>query len=167
MRGGSRDTDFLLAWADGNPPYAARDYTISSMEGSADTLAHKIPEKDVKSSWVSASENPIGEKLAQPPIAKLQGPFSVNGATGAALSRARRMRCEQEDETAPLGRTFARDADKANAFSKLSRYETSIERQIYRALHELERRQAARSGAAVTPPQVVDVDVSGIPEGAG
>ena len=84
-----------------------------------------------------------------------------------ALSRARRIRSEQENETATLGRTFARDADRSNAFSKLSRYETSIERQIYRALHELERRQAARSGAAVTPPQVVDVDVSGIPEGAG
>jgi hypothetical protein len=83
---------------------------------------------------------------------------------GEALSRARRMRSEQENETAALGRTFARDADKANAFSKLSRYETSLERQIYRALHELERRQAARGGAVVTPPQVVDVDVSGIPE---
>ena len=44
------------------------------------------------------------------------------------LSRARRMRSEQEDETATLGRTFARDADRANAFSKLSRYETAIER---------------------------------------
>ena len=83
-----------------------------------------------------------------------------------ALSRARRIRSEQEDETVTLGRTFARDADRANAFSKLSRYEASIERQIYRALHELERRQAARSGAAPTPPQVVDVDVSGIPGGA-
>ena len=66
-----------------------------------------------------------------------------------ALSRARRMRSEQEDETATLGRTFARDADRANAFSKLSRYETAIERQLYRALHELERRQAARRGAAL------------------
>jgi hypothetical protein len=82
-----------------------------------------------------------------------------------ALSRARRMRSEQEDETATLGRTFARDADKANAFAKLSRYETAIERQLYKALHELERRQAAHHGGSVPPPQVVDVDVSGIPEG--
>jgi hypothetical protein len=86
---------------------------------------------------------------------------------GEALSRARRMRSEQEDETATLGRTFARDADKANAFSKLSRYETTTERLIYRALHELERRQAGRSGAAPTTPQVLDVDVSGLAEGAG
>ena len=84
-----------------------------------------------------------------------------------ALERVRRMRGEQEDETATLGRTFARDADRANAFSKLSRYETPIQRALYRALHELERRQATRRGAAVTPPQVLDVDVSGIPEETG
>ena len=84
---------------------------------------------------------------------------------GEALSRAKRMRSEQEDETATLGRTFARDADKANAFSKLSRYETAIERQLYKALHELERRQAARQGGSIPPPRVVDVEISGIPEG--
>jgi hypothetical protein len=81
------------------------------------------------------------------------------------LSRARRMRSEQEAETATLGRTFARDADSANAFFKLSRYETAIERQLYKALHELERRQAARNGGSVPQPQVVDVDVLGMPAG--
>jgi hypothetical protein len=34
---------------------------------------------------------------------------------GEALSRARQMRKEQENEKATLGRTFARDADRANA----------------------------------------------------
>jgi hypothetical protein len=66
-----------------------------------------------------------------------------------------------------LGLAFIRDANGANAFSKLSRYETAIERHLYRALHELERRQATRRGAAVTPPQVLDVEVSGIPEDTG
>jgi hypothetical protein len=85
-----------------------------------------------------------------------------------ALERARRMRrSAQQDETATLGRTFARDADGANAFSKLSRYETAIERQLYRALHELERHQAARLGGNVQAPLAVDVDVSGIPGGDG
>ena len=83
-----------------------------------------------------------------------------------ALSRAREQRREQETETAMLGRTFTRDADKVNAFSKLSRYETTLERGLYKALHELERRQAARQGtSSVPPPAVLDVDVSGIPEG--
>jgi hypothetical protein len=61
---------------------------------------------------------------------------------------------------------FARDADKTNAFSKLSRYETTIERGLYKALHELQRLQAARAAAgSVSPPLAVDVDISGIPEG--
>jgi hypothetical protein len=51
--------------------------------------------------------------------------------------------------------------------SKHSRYETTIERQPNRALHELERRRATRRGAALTPPQVFDVEVSGMPEERG
>ena len=51
-------------------------------------------------------------------------------------------------------------------FSKSFRYETAIERQLYRALHQLERRQAAQRGAALTPAQVLDVEVSGMPEEA-
>jgi hypothetical protein len=83
-----------------------------------------------------------------------------------ALSRARQFRNEQKAEAATLGRTFARDADKANAFSKLSRYETTIERGLYKALHELQRLQATRAAAgSVSPPMAIDVDVSGIPEG--
>lgn len=83
-----------------------------------------------------------------------------------ALQRAQEMRVKQDAENTALGRTFARDADSANAFSKLSRYETAIERGLYKALHELQRLQAARAAAgSVPPPVAVDVDISGIPEG--
>jgi hypothetical protein len=80
-----------------------------------------------------------------------------------ALSKAQEIKAKQDAETATLGRTFIRDADKANAFSKLSRYETAIERSLYKALHELQRRRAARLAEGnVPPPMVVDVDVSGV-----
>ena len=83
-----------------------------------------------------------------------------------ALEKAEEMRVKRNAEATTLGRTFARDADKTNAFSKLSRYETTIERGVYKALHELQRLQAARVAAgSVSPPLAVDVDVSGIPEG--
>ena len=82
-----------------------------------------------------------------------------------ALQRAQEMRVKQDAENTALGRTFARDAHSANAFSKLSRYETAIERSLYKALHELQRLQAARAAAgSVPPPVAVDVDISGIPE---
>ena len=42
----------------------------------------------------------------------------------------------------------------------LSRYEVTLERSLYKALHELQRRQAAREGQAVPLPEAVDVAVS-------
>jgi hypothetical protein len=43
---------------------------------------------------------------------------------------------------------------------KIGRYEAAAERSLYKALHELQRLQAARQGQAVTPPAVLDVDVT-------
>jgi hypothetical protein len=81
-----------------------------------------------------------------------------------ALSKVREMKeAKQDTETATLGGTFTRDADKANAFSKLSRYEAGIERSLYKALHELQRLQATRRAESNVPlPVAVGVDVSGI-----
>jgi hypothetical protein len=79
-----------------------------------------------------------------------------------ALSKAQEIKAKQDAETATLGRTFIRDADKANAFSKLSRYETTIERSLYRALHELQRLQATRRTEGDEPlPAATDVDIYG------
>jgi hypothetical protein len=65
--------------------------------------------------------------------------------------------------TSMLGLSFIRDANTANAFSKLSRYETTIERSLYKALYELQRLQAAhRAEVNVSPPLAVDLDVSGV-----
>jgi hypothetical protein len=44
---------------------------------------------------------------------------------------------------------------------KVSRYETTLERSLFKALHELERRQAARDGQAVPLPVAVDVNLTG------
>jgi hypothetical protein len=80
------------------------------------------------------------------------------------LVRTNELEEMQDGETTTLGRTFVRDADETNAFSKLSRYETTLERSLYKALHELQRLQAARRAEGnVAPPVAVDVEVSGIP----
>jgi hypothetical protein len=42
----------------------------------------------------------------------------------------------------------------------LSRYESTLERGLFKALHELQRLQASRQGEAVPPPEAVDVEVS-------
>ena len=69
----------------------------------------------------------------------------------------------RDPDKSMLGLSFIRDANSANAFSKLSRYETTIERSLYKALHELQRLQTARRAeGSVTPPVAVDVDISGV-----
>lgn len=53
------------------------------------------------------------------------------------------------------------DAGGLGAFAQLARHEAAIERSMLRALHELQRLQAARAGVEVPVPVVVDVTVSG------
>lgn len=48
-------------------------------------------------------------------------------------------------DLATWGRAFIRDATGPDAFARLARYETSVERSFYRSLQELERLQLARS----------------------
>jgi len=46
------------------------------------------------------------------------------------------------------------------ALDKIIRYETAIEKQFYRALHELIRLQAFRKGQNIQVPLAVDLDIS-------
>jgi hypothetical protein len=63
-----------------------------------------------------------------------------------------------------VGLAFIRDGNGANAFGKLARYESTLERGLTSALHELQRLQAARGGREVAPPVVVDVNLAGVPD---
>ena len=69
----------------------------------------------------------------------------------------------------PVGEpTFAEsvsfDFVSANTLSKFWRYQSHIERSMYRALHELQRLQAARRGEKVAAPTAIDIAVSGVSE---
>ena len=59
-----------------------------------------------------------------------------------------------------LGEAFSEDFQYKDTYGKLIRYESSIERGIYKALHELQRLQAARMGEKPPAPIAIDVDVS-------
>jgi len=53
-----------------------------------------------------------------------------------------------------------RELGNSNTWLNMIRYETTIEKQIYKALHELLRLQSARKGERPPLPIAVDVDVS-------
>ena len=67
-----------------------------------------------------------------------------------------------DDENGPeaLGLAWIRSIVNTDVLSPLSRYETALERGLYRALHELERLQTRRAGGVVPPPVALDVSVS-------
>lgn len=50
--------------------------------------------------------------------------------------------------------------DQGDRFGRLLRHETTFERSMYKALHELQRLQAARAGEDVPLPGVGELDVS-------
>ncbi len=77
---------------------------------------------------------------------------------GQATARAEKVARLLQEETLALGVAFKQDAKYAGAISKLSRYEAAIERSLYRALHELQRVQAARKDGQ--PPASIAVDVT-------
>lgn len=65
------------------------------------------------------------------------------------------------DDLQNLGQTLTHhDIAHNDIYGKLIRYESSIERGIYKALHELQRLQASRKGEEVPLPVSIDVDVS-------
>lgn len=79
-----------------------------------------------------------------------------NGTTEASRAWA-----EQKLEDLPTwGQVFVMDC-QAGAMDKLNRYETALERSLYRAMHELERLQRARLGEPMPPPAVADLTVHG------
>jgi hypothetical protein len=53
-----------------------------------------------------------------------------------------------------------------DVLDKVARYESGLERSLFRALHELQRLQAARAGVIVPPPAAMDVDLTVHQEGS-
>lgn len=71
---------------------------------------------------------------------------------------------KEEKQNNPLtyevGLAFSDGVSGGDPLSKLARYEASLDRALYRAMHELQRLQAARKGANVSAPAAIDVNVN-------
>ncbi len=64
------------------------------------------------------------------------------------------------DRKRTLGEKFENDCKGGASFLKLMRYENSLQRGLYRALHELVRLQMMRLGKQVTAPMTMTVDIN-------
>jgi hypothetical protein len=94
--------------------------------------------------------------------AKMDADELINGM----IEAARDSLCHAQKERTKLQASYDRERRSmllpdTLTLEKVSRYETTLERSLFKALHELERRQAARDGQAVPLPVAVDVNLSG------
>lgn len=69
------------------------------------------------------------------------------------------MHFNESDEQ--IRKKSVREMIDNDTIEKILRYETAIERSIFKAIHELERLQAKRGGEKVPLPIAIDVDISG------
>lgn len=68
-----------------------------------------------------------------------------------------KAQCEEREENAEEARQAAAVLPSMEALEKILRYETKLERQLYRAMAQLERLQRMRRGEAVPAPLAVEV----------
>jgi hypothetical protein len=72
---------------------------------------------------------------------------------------SRKLAEDWKGEPATWVMLWTREYGQNSAWPNLSRYETTLERQFYKALHELIRLQAARRGEQPPVPVAVDVNI--------
>ena len=109
------------------------------------------------------------ENNAQEEIRSLDGSrrpllSALGGEKAVSDSRVHREASRREEEARTvrlsgeyaIGMAFIREASGDNAFLKLARYETALERSLYRALLELQRLQAVRAIEMPQSPGTVD-----------
>jgi hypothetical protein len=73
------------------------------------------------------------------------------------LYRAMREECKEREETEEAARQAAEVLPSPAVLDKILRYEATVERQLYRAMNQLERLQRRRNGEEVPPPLTMDV----------
>lgn len=70
------------------------------------------------------------------------------------------MRVDFNSSEEQMARGIIADMISSESMDRLLRYETSIDKGIFKAFHELQRIQAQRQGEKITAPIAIDVDVS-------
>ena len=147
---------------------------VKTPEGKAisryNAIKHGLLSKEV----ILADENEadligLGKKLRSELVPENELELMLVDRITANIWRLRRaMRIEREMmeddfhgtlsmDTQTLGKAMSSDFAYQDTYGKLIRYEASIERGIYKALHELLRLQGARNGETVPLPIAIDI----------
>lgn len=132
-------------------------------EGLYDIVRDKLTEAELKPIPSLLTPSGLHRALASALGWSDQDIFKVlHAACGRRLVEEHKalQRCQRETLTNPLAVEVARlkrSLPESHDMDRLLRYETAIERQLYRALAQLERLQRQRRGERLPPPLQVEV----------
>jgi len=116
---------------------------VERQERLEDVDAHirRLDEEDGR--WVETEEDVAAREEEERQLAE-QEAAETESALTLAERRAKEVKAVLDSPDVLVGIAFLKDASGAGALSKLSRYETTLERALYRALAELRVAQALR-----------------------
>lgn len=77
-----------------------------------------------------------------------------------AIQEAEEAEQQMDKEITIIGDAYLWDATGKDALTKLSRYETTFQRNLSRTFHDLQRLQAARRNKTGVPPDVEEIDIT-------
>ncbi len=164
----AKEISSSMRWLESNDPLTADITNGSALSETFEALADYFFRR--RENPPAAGVPPTPEK----PPAKARDLFRAAGWTTDRIRASLRYHLSLKLKTATEGieaarldvRTArlepaARRLPRESATANLVRYEVTIERSLFRALHELQRLQAMRLGAPVMAPIAVDVTVAG------
>ena len=180
LKHGLRAQDIVLASEDGREFESLRRALITEL-GPEGSLEEQLAERIVVCLWRLRRVYPIEAGIFVWESLAIERRDAEEEARGYEDTIPRRLRGETETERMAIqeehdkamacaseakqllrreaqgpGAAFRRDAVYANALSKLSRYETAIERSLFRALHLFEQVRAARRECEASAPEIGD-----------
>jgi hypothetical protein len=145
---------------------------IPDLEGSEFPVSLGVPEEEADEAyaWGGWTAGMVVKGLA---VLAREAGWDQEALLARAIGKQRRQQHEGCREVKQLGakvrslrRQVETKADRVKrqrilpdgeTLQKVSRYEAHLSRQLYQALHELQRLQAARAGQVVPPPAALDV----------
>jgi hypothetical protein len=148
------------------------DAEVSDVGDAAFPAGLGVPEEEAQDAyeWGGWTAGMVGKGLA---VLAQEASWDQEALLARAIGKQRRQQQEGRREVKQLGakvrslrRQVETKADRVKrqrilpdgeTLQKVSRYEAHLSRQLYQALHELQRLQAARAGQVVPPPAALDV----------
>ncbi len=153
LKHGLRAKDIVLPSEDEQEFVDLRRALITEL-GPEGSLEEQIAERIVVCLWRLRRVYPIEAGILRKTSRTMENNYAIEEANRRGHESVTEAKLRREAQSP--GAAFRHDAVCGDAIGKLSRYETAIERSIFRALHLFEQMQATRREREASAPEIGD-----------